>query len=191
VLRRYRGAGFPEREALVMEHALRHGFRVPQVIEIRDEGLVLEWIDGPSMWEDLRRRPWRAARHMRLLAQLHAQLHAIDAPSGLASLGDGATLLHLDFHPGNVLLSASGPVVIDWTNARCGDAALDVAMTWLICATSGGLLGRALVRSYLAGFDVGEVRRRLPAAAERRLADPHVTAGERAAIRRLVPTAGV
>src|SRR5213079_1726776 len=115
--RRYRGAGFPEREARVMEHAHRHGFRVPRVIEIRDDGLVLERIDGPSMWEDLRRRPWRGRRHMQLLAELHAQLHRIDAPSGLPTAGDGGTLLHLDFHPANVLLSPSGPVVIDWTNA--------------------------------------------------------------------------
>src|SRR5439155_26735153 len=101
---------------------------------------------GPSMWEDLRRRPWRGRRHMQLLAELHAQLHRIDAPSGLPTAGDGGTLLHLDFHPANVLLSPSGPVVIDWTNARSGPAALDVAMTWVICATSGGLGSRAFIR---------------------------------------------
>jgi aminoglycoside phosphotransferase (APT) family kinase protein len=169
-----------------MEHALRHGFPVPRVLEVRADGLVLERIDGPSMWDDLRRRPWRARRHMQLLAELHAQLHRIDAPPGLASAGEGATLLHLDFHPGNVLLAAGGAVVIDWTNARRGDPALDVAMTWVICATSAGLVGRALVRSYLAQFDVRDVRRHLSAAAERRLADPHVDDAERTAIRRLI-----
>lgn len=110
MLRRYRGTGFPEREALVMEHAHRHGFRVPGVLG--DDGLVLERIDGPSMWEDIRRKPWRARRHMQVLAGLHTQLHRIDAPPGLASAGEGGTLLHLDFHPANVLLSTSGPFVI-------------------------------------------------------------------------------
>jgi aminoglycoside phosphotransferase (APT) family kinase protein len=137
VLRRYRSSGSPGYEALVMEHARKHGFPVPEVVEVRDNALVLERIDGPTMLHELRRRPWHARRHMRTLAELHKQLHAIEAPAGIDSAGDGDTLLHLDFHPLNVLLSVTGPVVIDWPNARSGDAALDVAMTWVICATSG------------------------------------------------------
>lgn len=31
-------------------------------------------------------------------------------------------VLHLDFHPANVMLTSGGPVVIDWTNARAGPA---------------------------------------------------------------------
>jgi thiamine kinase-like enzyme len=46
---------------------------------------------------------------------LHRQLHAIPAPADLpAPLGEGTSLVHLDLHPGNVLLTASGPMVIDW-----------------------------------------------------------------------------
>jgi aminoglycoside phosphotransferase (APT) family kinase protein len=186
VLRRYRGIGFPKREALVMEHARRDGYPVPRVVEIRDDGLVLERIDGPSMWEDLRRRPWRVRRQMRLLAELHLRLQEIEAPAGIAPAGEGGTLLHLDFHPANVLLSSDGPMVIDWTNARSGPGALDTAMTWVICATSGGLVGRGALRFYLERFDLDEIRRELPAAGERRLADPHVTDEERAAVRRLL-----
>jgi aminoglycoside phosphotransferase (APT) family kinase protein len=185
VLRRYRSSGSPGYEALAMEHARKHGFPVPEVVEVRDNALVLERIDGPTMLHELRRRPWHARRHMRTLAELHKQLHAIEAPAGIDSAGDGDTLLHLDFHPLNVLLSVTGPVVIDWPNARSGDAALDVAMTWVICATSGGAFGRMLIRPYLSQFDPDETRGALPAAAERRLADPHVTDAERAAVRRL------
>jgi hypothetical protein len=169
-----------------MSHARRHGFPVPRMVDVRDDGLVLERIDGPSMLRDLRRRPWRLGLHMRALADLHLRLHEIEAPSGLAAVGEGGALLHLDFHPDNVLLSSRGPVVIDWTNARSGPAALDVAMTWVICATSGGPLGKVSVRSYLAKFDLRAIREQLPAAAERRLADSHVTDRERAAVRRLL-----
>jgi aminoglycoside phosphotransferase (APT) family kinase protein len=186
VLRRYRGIGHPEREALVIRHARAHGFPVPEVVEVRDNAIVLERIDGPSMWADLRRRPWRARSHMRSLAHLHGRLHAIDAPAELNKTGEGTSLLHLDFHPDNVLLSARGPVVIDWTNARPGPALLDVAMTWVICATSGGVLGPMVVRSYLGEFDRESVRAYLPAAAERRLADSNVTDDERKRVRRLL-----
>jgi len=189
VLRRYRGIGHPEREALVMRHARTHGFPVPEVFEVRDNAIVLERIDGPSMWTDLRRRPWRARSHMRLLAHLHVRLHEIEAPAGLRSAGEGTRLLHLDFHPDNVLLSPRGPVVIDWTNARSGPAPLDVAMTWVICATSGGPLAQTFVRSYLAQFDRDEIRVHLPAAAERRLADPNVTDDERGRVRGLLARA--
>jgi aminoglycoside phosphotransferase (APT) family kinase protein len=56
-----------------------------------------------------------------LLARLHAQLHEIEAPP---ELGDGR-LLHMDFHPGNVILSPDGPVVIDWGIARAGEPILE------------------------------------------------------------------
>ena len=186
VLRRYRGVGCPEREGMVMEHARRHGFPVPRVVEAREDALVLERVDGPSMWREIRRRPSRARGYMRLLADLHQRLHLIEAPNELEAVGRGNTLIHLDFHPDNVLVSSRGPVVIDWTNARRGDPALDAALTWVICATSGGLLGRLLVRPYLAAFDEVAIRRSLRDAAERRLSDVNVTARERAAVRRLL-----
>ena len=92
----------------------------------------------------------------------------------------------MDFHPENVILSPSGPVVIDWANARAGEPALDVAMTWVICATSGGELGRTFVASFLPHFDEPEVRRALTGSRRLRLVDPNVTTEERAAVRSLV-----
>ncbi len=35
----------------------------------------------------------------------------------------------------NVILSADGPVVIDWTNAGRGDGDFDAALTWVLMAT--------------------------------------------------------
>jgi aminoglycoside phosphotransferase (APT) family kinase protein len=186
VLRQYKGVGHPEREGMVIEHARRHGFPVPRVVEIQENALVLERVDGPTMARDILQRPWRGRRHIRLLAALHRRLHEIEAPPALPVAGPGDRLIHLDFHPENVLMSPRGPVVIDWTNARRGEPALDVAMTWVICATSGGPFARLIVRPYRRPFDLAEIRRALPAAAERRIADPNVTERERRAVRRLV-----
>ena len=157
VLRSFKGHGEPAREAAVMEHAKAHGFPVPEVLEVRDNALVLELVDGPTMLADMGRRPWRLARHARALAELHARLHEVPY--------DGERLLHLDLHPDNVLLSARGPVVIDWTNARAGDPSLDVALTWVICATGQGSLGhRVFTRLFLRHIDREAARRALPEA---------------------------
>jgi len=178
VLRRFKDGGRPEREAAIMEHARAYGFAVPHVLEVLSDGLVLERVDGPTMLATLRRGPWRAARLAWMLAQLHARLHEIPF--------DGARLLHLDLHPANVLLSRRGPIVIDWTNARAGDPALDLALTSVICATSGGLAGRAFTPLFLRHVDREAARRALPDAVAFRLADPNVTDAERARVRRLV-----
>jgi phosphotransferase family enzyme len=183
VLRRFKDGGNPEREVLVMRHAAAHGYPVPQVREVRDDGLVLERIVGATMLKWGLRRPWTMRHHAATLAQLHDDLHRIPAPPGLPAVGPGDTLLHLDLHPENVLLPRSGPVVIDWTNARRGAPALDVAMTWVILATSGGPLGRLFCRLFIPHFDRDEIKRAVPAAAELRLADPNVTDHEREAVR--------
>ena len=178
VLRRFKAGGRPDREAEVMEHARAHGFPVPRVFEVREDSLVLERVDGTTMLAELRRRPWRLAGHARALAELHHRLHSIPFEDG--------RLLHLDFHPDNVLLSARGPVVIDWANARSGEPALDVAMTWVICATSGGAFGRIFTSFFLRHIDHAAARRSLPEAGERRIADPNVTDAERDRVRNLL-----
>jgi aminoglycoside phosphotransferase (APT) family kinase protein len=90
---------------------------------------------------------------------------AAEARSALAALPDGDRLCHGDFHPGNVLLTAAGPRVIDWAGAARGDPLADVSRTLLIMelgevpahapALVRGLsrVGRSLlVRSYLAAY---------------------------------------
>jgi tRNA A-37 threonylcarbamoyl transferase component Bud32 len=186
VLRRFRAGGNPQREALVMEHARTNGYPVPHVLEVAPDSLVLERIEGPTMLAVLQRRPWHLRAHARGLAHLHRRLHEIGAPAGLAAAGEGDRLLHLDLHPGNVILSPSGPVVVDWTNARGGDPALDVALSWVICETSGSLLAGVFVRRFLSHFDRDEVLRALPHAIARRVADVNVTDRERERARRLL-----
>lgn len=178
VLRSFKGKGDAAGEAVVMKHARAHGFPVPAVLEVREDALVLELVDGPTMAADLRRHPWRLDRHARALAGLHARLHEIPF--------DGERLLHLDLHPENVLLSAGGPVVLDWTNSRAGDPGLDLALTWVICASVDDLGARAFTRRFLRHVDREAARQALPQAVAYRLADPNVTDAERARVRRLL-----
>lgn len=43
------------------------------------------------------------------------------------------SLCHYDYHPGNVILTDAGLVVLDWVTGTIGAAVLDVARTLLLC----------------------------------------------------------
>ena len=105
VLRRYRNGGGAEREAGVMAHLAGAGYPVPRVYDASGPDLVMERLDGRDMLADLSSRPWLVRQYARTLAKLHDRLHAIVAPPSLAQqFGPGDRILHLDLHPGNVLL---------------------------------------------------------------------------------------
>lgn len=75
-------------------------------------GPRLTALAGITMLDDLGKRPWRLRAHARTLADLHRRLHRIDAPTSLRAFPvSGSAVLHLDLHPGNVLLSPDAPVV--------------------------------------------------------------------------------
>ena len=157
----------------------------------------MERVDGPTMLDALVHQPHRMGYLARTLADLHQRLHVLAAPTGLPEAGlPGDRLLHRDLHPLNVLMAASGPVVIDWTNAAAGSPAYDVADTWLLFAVGevpGGAgarlaatLGRRLfLRQFLRGFDRDEIRAAIPAAVEHRLSDRNMSEGERRRMRRM------
>jgi aminoglycoside phosphotransferase (APT) family kinase protein len=197
VLRRYRQARDTEREVAAMEHARAGGYPVPAARAVNQTDIVMERLEGPTMLDDLGRRPWRIDRHADTLAALHRRLHQIDAPGWLdAPLGEGKSLLHLDLHPDNVMLTARGPFVIDWPNAARGPSAADVAHSWIVIACSTpttGLYRRLLsaagrgllLRAFLRRFDRAELERHLESAGAYRLANRALPESERAAIRRM------
>lgn len=147
VLRRNRTGEPTEREAAVMRHLWRHGYPVPQVHDADGADLVMDRVDGPTMLEAFGRRPWMIRSWARLLASLHQRLEAVPVPDLAIPERFGApqVLVHADLHPDNVMLTSTGPVVIDWPNTSVGPRNAEAASTWIIVATSeidaGGLHG--------------------------------------------------
>ncbi|HEY5154292.1 MAG TPA: phosphotransferase [Acidimicrobiales bacterium] len=198
VLRRPRVPRSMEAEGHIMAWVTDHGYPCPEVFEVGEEGLVMARVDGVSMLDDLVAHPWRVRSHATLLADLHGWLHRLPVPSGLAEpFGPGAALLHGDLHPGNVMLAADGPMVIDWTNAVRGPAGADVAVTWLLMAagqveTSAVerlavlALRRILVRSFLRTAGPAEATRALDAVFAHRRGDANLSPDELEAMRRIV-----
>jgi aminoglycoside phosphotransferase (APT) family kinase protein len=200
VLRRYRVPIDVRAEAEIMSHVAAAGFPVPAVYDTDGTDMVMERLDGQDMLADLARRPWRAGRHGRTLAALHDRLHAIKAPPGLRAFGPGDRVLHLDLHPANVMLTSRGPVVIDWNNASAGAPGADVAMAYLIMASSEidqvpAFLHLALrpVRAAL----IGQFRRavaddpapHLAVVARKRMRDRNVRPAEAERLRRMAEAA--
>jgi streptomycin 6-kinase len=184
-----------------MNHVAGCGYPVPKVYEATGTDMVLERLTGPTMLEVLARRPWRVGSLGRTLGRLHDRLHALPAPEWLprrfATAGDDR-VLHLDLHPGNVLLTRRGPVVIDWRNACAGDPAADVAMTMVLVGGAevpgpAARFGRGLlVRSVRKGCRTDPAGR-IREVAEAKLADPNITPAEAAWLRRRAsgPPAGL
>jgi aminoglycoside phosphotransferase (APT) family kinase protein len=55
----------------------------------------------------------------------------------LDRLPDDQVLCHGDFHPENILMTADGPVIIDWVDATQGHPLADVARTSLLLRLGG------------------------------------------------------
>jgi aminoglycoside phosphotransferase (APT) family kinase protein len=193
VLRRYRSDRDVVTEAATMAHVARHGYPVPAVHDADGRDIVMDRVEGPTMLSYLTRRPWALRHQARVLAGLQARLEtvpigALDLPPAWAA---ESVIVHGDHHPDNVLLSPSGPVVIDWTNAYLGPSGSDAATTWCLLhaadAPVSGRVGRVvtalgrglLLQAFLAASDRAAARAALPAVVERRLDDHNLSPGEK------------
>jgi aminoglycoside phosphotransferase (APT) family kinase protein len=187
-------------EAELLRYLSRYDVPVPHVVSAEGSELVMDYVAGPTMAAELSARPWRAVGLGRALAGLHRHLDRVPAPPWLRRLGHGRggageRLLHLDLHPGNVVLGPDGPVVVDWANAARGDRGVDVALSWLVLAAAR-LRARhrparwTLLQTFLAGFDQSALRAALPAAAAVRLSCPDRDPAERASVTRLLERMG-
>jgi Ser/Thr protein kinase RdoA (MazF antagonist) len=181
VLRRYRAGGDVTREAEFMRYVAAHGFPVPAVHAAHEGDLVLDRVDGPTMLAALRDDGLAPDDAGRILAELHARLHAI---AGRDPHVPERRVLHLDLHPDNVILGPDGPVVIDWRNAADGAPALDVALSALILAQVAeadanglGPSAEAVLGAFLTVVDPLEAKAIRSAEAFRR-ADPNLSPGE-------------
>lgn len=209
--------GFPDamgdEEARAAARATDAGLAAPRFLGTeRVEGrfgLVYERVDGPSMLDELMRRPWRAHAMACKLAELHAATHAgagSSLPSRtaqlmraitrvgdrfgraareaaerrMAELPDGDAIVHGDLHPGNVVMTPAGPRIIDWLTAGSGPPAADVARTAFLIGDTA--LPPEMPRAQRAL--IGLLRRRFLGAYLRRYAELRsLDAGELAAWR--------
>ena len=110
--------------------------------------LVMDRVDGRAALEGLETHPWRVPAIGRLLADLHHRLDAVPVAEWMPQRSDiggdvRPGVVHCDLHPLNVMVTADGPVLIDWTRSGCGDRRLDLAHTWLIVAELGLPTNRA------------------------------------------------
>lgn len=152
VLRRSSARMAPGRlAAMAAAHAA--GLPAPELVartQLPDgEALLLEWLPGVSLYEVLVRNPGGVERWGRVMGDCQRRLHdvaapeaviAVDAPGvhpfdagrDVEGLPAGDALLHLDWHPLNLLVEEdAGTIVgiVDWDNARRGHPALDLART--------------------------------------------------------------
>lgn len=132
------------------------------VVEVDDRvSIVFEHIVGPSMWDRMVSGPSDASALGAELARIHHVIHAAGMPADVPGLIErvsgkvrevvefdedecdeaclmierlpcGAALLHGDLHPGNVLMSDDGPIVIDWFDATIGHPVADVVRSSML-----------------------------------------------------------
>ena len=153
-------AAMAQREVAAMAAASSAGLPVPRVyaegIWRGRPVLHMSWMPGRPLRDELLAHPWRARGLGVQFGRAQAAVHAVSFSPPAALLAhptpwiawanpddalrdcllaaargpDVLALLHLDFHPTNVLI-ANGRVsaVLDWANARLGDPRADLART--------------------------------------------------------------
>jgi aminoglycoside phosphotransferase (APT) family kinase protein len=147
------------RERAAMDVAREAGIPAPGVRAVGEVAeqpvMLIDWLPGKPLLHAMYETPWKTWRYGRAFGQMQARIHQIPAPARvirgehagidwanpdpelaacLRQQASGETvLLHLDYHPLNVLVregAISG--VLDWTNADGGDPRADVARTGAI-----------------------------------------------------------
>jgi uncharacterized protein (TIGR02172 family) len=153
-----------------------------EIVEVNGRrGLIYERLEGVSMLQDMNAHLWMLLKHARSLAELQVQInqksitglpsykdrlrHDINNTPHLSpelrekvldvlsSLPDGKNVCHGDYHPGNVILTTTGPVAIDWMAASLGRPWTDVARTNLLLSIGAKRAGRqvnAIIRAVIS-----------------------------------------
>lgn len=154
-----------ELEAGITQRVQQAGLPAPavdSVVECRGRLGILfnDFTEGLTLRRKVRKQPWRLRAAARLLAELHATIHARSvaglplqrdelarqiqgaaalspaiqeaAMRALNQLPAGEAVCHNDLHLNNVILAETGPVIIDWVLAAQGHPLSDVARTCLL-----------------------------------------------------------
>ena len=132
-----------------------------EIVEVDGRrGLIYERLNGISMLQDMNTHPWMLLKHAHSLAVLQVQINQQSikglpfykarlrsdisntphlsedlrekALAMLNALPDAQNVCHGDYHPGNVIITKAGPILIDWMTASSGSPWTDVARTSLL-----------------------------------------------------------
>jgi Ser/Thr protein kinase RdoA (MazF antagonist) len=128
-----------------------------EVVLDRRYGIVLQRLEGPTLSQLSRSGAITREQTGAILAALYMSLHNTPAPADVLSLYDwmegtlrlsgdtvpkriatgvltlierlppGGELCHVDLHPSNVIMTADGPRIVDWSSMVRAGAALDLA----------------------------------------------------------------
>jgi tRNA A-37 threonylcarbamoyl transferase component Bud32 len=173
-----RDGTFPNLE--VLRYLGDVGFPTARLVDVDGPDIVMERLHGPTLLQALDAEEISLPDGAQVVLDLHAQLHAVAPPpealaSGAAAEGD--SILHLDLHPANIMMTPDGPYLLDWDSAAYGPAGVDLATTALVFAEVAAddndyaRAAHALLRAFVhkVGAGIGE---HLDAAVTARLGNP-------------------
>lgn len=179
---------FEHKQALASQQTGYRVPQVGEIIEIGERvGIIYQRMDGQTMLNRITKQPFRFLHFSRLMTDLHLEMHTRHAQNlepvterlawkikavkafdeqtknilltHLFSLPQDTKLLHGDYHPDNILLTANGPVIIDWIDATLGHPLADVARTFIIGSFAippqerfGRFLFSIMVKLYLGRY---------------------------------------
>ena len=153
------------RERIALEACATAGLPAPRVETVGEvEGLpamVLSWCPGIPILAFVEKKPWALWRLGRLFGRAQAQMHAVAPPAEFVavapddwvyrggeryahlathalSLGlSASSLIHMDFHPINLLSDGTAVTgILDWSGAAAGDPRADLARTEITILTA-------------------------------------------------------
>lgn len=127
--------------------------------------IISEYIEGKTLTDLMREFPERTQEYLELLVDIQMNIHSKRCPllnklrdkmnrkidessldattryelhSRLAGMPKHDKVCHGDFNPSNVIITENGdPYVIDWSHVTQGNAAADVARTYLVFCLAG------------------------------------------------------
>lgn len=144
------------------------------------DGIIIERIKGINMVEVMLKNIFKLKKQAKNLAKIHVDIQKEtdkDIPTVksvllqninmakeltntekakladyLQKLPDGSALCHFDFHPGNVIISAGKPIVIDWMTAAKGDPFSDAARTGVLLKYGVMMTANPVVKAIVHSF---------------------------------------
>jgi uncharacterized protein (TIGR02172 family) len=124
-------------------HAIIHNYQNPRIQELQSQMAMIRnaIVRTDALSEPLRNK----------------------ALAAMEGLPDGDVVCHYDFHPGNIMMSPNGPVLIDWITGSRGNPYADIARTLIIIGFGSPpdevmpkaefeILRKRLIDTYLAEY---------------------------------------